>query len=59
MSIEIAKRTAEVFDECYRVLKMGKEAWIYDGCSDALKDEADKIKKEYGRIWVFRIPNWN
>jgi len=48
------KRPARVFDECYRVLKSDKEAWIYDGCPDALKHEADRIKKEYG-IWVYRI----
>ena len=39
---------AKVFDECYRVLKIGKEAWIYDGCPDALEDQADRIRKEYG-----------
>jgi ubiquinone/menaquinone biosynthesis C-methylase UbiE len=48
------KKPAKVFDECYRVLKSGKEAWIYDGCPDALKHEADRIKKEYG-FWVYRI----
>ena len=48
------KKPAKVFDECYRVLKSGKEAWIYDGCPDALKHKADRIKKEYG-FWVYRI----
>ena len=39
-----------VFDECYRVLKTGKEAWIYDGCPDVFKNKADRRKfyKEYG-----------
>lgn len=42
------KRPVKVFDECYRVLRNGKEAWIYDPCPDALKDDIDKAKKEYG-----------
>jgi ubiquinone/menaquinone biosynthesis C-methylase UbiE len=42
------KKPLRVFDECYRVLRNGKEAWIYDPCSDALKDDMDKAKKEYG-----------
>ena len=29
------KKPAKVFDECYRVLKSGREAWIYDGCADS------------------------
>lgn len=45
---------AKAFDECYRVLKSGKEAWIYDGCPDAIKDGADRVKKEYGR-WFYRL----
>jgi ubiquinone/menaquinone biosynthesis C-methylase UbiE len=44
------KRPAKVFDECYRVLKNGREAWIYDPCCDALTYEADKAKKEYGPV---------
>lgn len=44
------KRPAKVFDECYRVLKNGSEAWIYDPCCDALKYEANKAKKEYGLL---------
>ncbi len=44
------KRPAKVFDECYRVLKNGKEAWVYDPCCDALKYEADKAKEEYGFV---------
>lgn len=42
------KNPTNVFNECYRVLKMSKEAWIYDGCPDAVKKEAIKIKKEHG-----------
>ena len=30
-------KPAKVFDECYRVLKNGKEAWIYDGCADSAR----------------------
>jgi len=39
-----------VFDECYRVLKTGGEAWIYDGCPQVFRDPADrrKLTKEYG-----------
>lgn len=44
------KKPTNVFEGCYRVLKMGKEAWIYDACPDALKDGADAIKKEYGSL---------
>ena len=44
------KKPIKIFDECYRVLKRGKEAWIYDGCSDALKVGADKARKEYGLL---------
>jgi len=42
------KSPAKVFDECYRVLKEGKEGWIFDGCSDFHKDQADKLIPEYG-----------
>ena len=50
------KTPAMVFDECYRVLKIGREAWIYDGCPDAFKDQADRnrIRKEYGFL-AYRI----
>jgi hypothetical protein len=44
----------KVFDECCRVLKVGKEAWIYDGCPDVFKDQADRIRREYGFL-VYRI----
>jgi len=39
-----------VFGECYRVLKTGNEAWIYDGCPEVFKNQADrtKLNKEYG-----------
>jgi len=39
-----------VFEECYRVLKAGGEAWIYDGCPEVFKDQADrrKLGREYG-----------
>jgi ubiquinone/menaquinone biosynthesis C-methylase UbiE len=39
-----------VFDECYRVLKTGKEAWVYDGCPEVFRNPADKRKlnEEYG-----------
>jgi ubiquinone/menaquinone biosynthesis C-methylase UbiE len=39
-----------VFDECYRVLKTGREAWIYDGCPEVFHNQIDrkKLNKEYG-----------
>jgi ubiquinone/menaquinone biosynthesis C-methylase UbiE len=39
-----------VFDECYRVLKAGREAWIYDGCPEVFYSRADrrKINEDYG-----------
>jgi len=39
-----------VFDECYRVLKTGGEAWIYDGCPEVFNNTADrrKVREEYG-----------
>jgi ubiquinone/menaquinone biosynthesis C-methylase UbiE len=33
-----------VFDECYRVLKPSKEAWIYDGCPEVFNNRADRKK---------------
>jgi len=38
----------KVFNECWRILKDEREAWIYDPCVDALKNDIDKAKKEYG-----------
>jgi ubiquinone/menaquinone biosynthesis C-methylase UbiE len=39
-----------VFDECYRILKPGQEAWIYDGCPEVFANPVDRrrAKKEYG-----------
>src|SRR4030042_1117371 len=39
-----------VFEECYRILKHGQEAWIYDGCPEVFSNPANrrKAKKEYG-----------
>jgi ubiquinone/menaquinone biosynthesis C-methylase UbiE len=39
-----------VFDECYRVLKPSKEAWIYDGCPEVFNNRADrrKMREKYG-----------
>ena len=44
------KAPRRVFEECYRVLKAGGEAWIYDGCPEVFKDQADrrKLGREYG-----------
>jgi ubiquinone/menaquinone biosynthesis C-methylase UbiE len=39
-----------VFEECYRILKPGQEAWIYDGCPEVFSDPANrrKLNQEYG-----------
>jgi ubiquinone/menaquinone biosynthesis C-methylase UbiE len=44
------KRPTRVFNECHRVLKSGSEAWIYDGCSDIPKEEANKRVREHGLV---------
>ena len=45
------KQPFKVFNECYRVLKDRREAWIYDGCSNPPHGEIIKLKRRYG---VFR-----
>jgi len=47
-------KPVKVFDECYRVLKKDGEGWIYDPCRDALKENIEQAKKEYG-FWVYKI----
>ncbi|NYT00149.1 MAG: class I SAM-dependent methyltransferase [Methanocellales archaeon] len=42
------KHPVKIFDECFRVLKNGKEGWIFDGCSDFPKNQADNVISEYG-----------
>lgn len=44
------KRPRTVFDECHRVLKTGREAWIYDGCPDIFNNRANtrQLNEEYG-----------
>ena len=39
-----------VFEECYRVLKTGGEAWIYYGCPEVFSNPADRTRlgREYG-----------
>jgi ubiquinone/menaquinone biosynthesis C-methylase UbiE len=39
-----------VVEECYRILKAGGEAWIYDGCPEVFRDRADRkrLGREYG-----------
>ena len=39
-----------IFEECYRVLKNGQEAWIYDGCPEVFRSPADRkrLRKEFG-----------
>ena len=47
-------KPVKVFDECYRVLKKDGEGWIYDPCRDALRENIEQAKKEYG-FWIYRI----
>ncbi|MDD2665521.1 MAG: methyltransferase domain-containing protein [Methanocellales archaeon] len=42
------KRPVKIFDECFRVLKEGKEGWIFDGWSDFPKNQANSLISEYG-----------
>jgi len=44
------KTPGMVFEECHRVLKTGREAWIYDGCPEVFKTPADirKMSQRYG-----------
>ena len=42
------RKPVKVFNECYRVLKNGNEAWIYDGCPDIAQEEASEVAKKYG-----------
>jgi ubiquinone/menaquinone biosynthesis C-methylase UbiE len=42
------KHPYKVFNECYRVLKDNREAWIYDGCSNPPHNEIIKLKRNYG-----------
>ncbi len=39
-----------VINECYRVLKSGKEAWIYDLRKDTPKGDVEELKKKYGYL---------
>ena len=50
------RKPVKVLNESYRVLKSGKEAWIYDGCPDIPEEEAGKVVKKYGslRYWILR-----
>jgi len=51
------KKPVKVFDECCRVLKNGKEAWIYDGYSDISKEQADKAmerKCSFTAYWILK-----
>jgi ubiquinone/menaquinone biosynthesis C-methylase UbiE len=44
------KKPILAFSECYRVLKRGSEAWIYDGCSGLPKEQAEQAKMKYGSL---------
>ena len=42
------KHPIKVFNECYRVLKSNREAWVYDGCYNPPYEEILKLKRMYG-----------
>ena len=42
------KHPFKIFNECYRILKPGCEAWIYDGCYNPPYEEVLKLKRKYG-----------
>ncbi|MFX0019755.1 MAG: class I SAM-dependent methyltransferase [Promethearchaeota archaeon] len=42
------KHPIRIFNECYRVLKTTREAWIYDGCSNPPNEDVSKLKRKYG-----------
>ena len=44
------KNPDKVFADCYRILKDGGQAWIYDPCYDAVQVDIKGIKKRYGTI---------
>ena len=44
------KQPVKVFNECHRVLKQGKEAWIYDGCPDVPEGETGRAIAMYGSL---------
>ena len=48
------REPVRIFNECYRVLKDGGEAWIYDGCSHIPGEEAGKVREKYG-FWRYRF----
>ncbi|MFW9780811.1 MAG: methyltransferase domain-containing protein [Candidatus Heimdallarchaeota archaeon] len=47
------KHPFKVFNECYRILKNNREAWIYDGCYNPPSRERAKLKREYGILKYF------
>ena len=51
------KHPIKIFDEFFRVLKNGKEGWIFDGCSDFPKKQDDNLIGEYGflRYMILRF----
>jgi ubiquinone/menaquinone biosynthesis C-methylase UbiE len=44
------KTPSMIFDECYRVLKPDREAWIYDGCPEVFHSRTDRreMSEKYG-----------
>lgn len=48
------KRPAKVLNECYRVLKDGQQAWIYDGCSH-IPQEYTKETHRKNRLIKYKI----
>jgi ubiquinone/menaquinone biosynthesis C-methylase UbiE len=51
------ERKIEVFNEIYRVLKHGGQAWVYDLRKDAQRESVEKLRERYGSL-VSLIYEW-
>ncbi len=52
------KEPSKAFDEVYRILKCGGEAWMYDGRKDATKAELEETIRSWGIEESLLLPLW-
>lgn len=52
------KEPVRAFNEIYRILKRGREAWMYDGRKDATKAEIEETIQKFGVEGGLPIPLW-
>jgi len=52
------KEPIRAFNETYRILKPGGEAWIYDGCKDVTKTEFEETVRSLGIKGDLPLPLW-